>query len=254
MLSFGDLRQLHQSVSGVIKEYSIRLAEAVTSRDSVFKGLTVTAAAPAAKREVFARPASFIRAVRVLHELQCHGSVKEFFERIGYEVSELIAVQNVKIAGEYASVGFQHKLDRTMSAHAAFLGLQSHQDRHVVFKGTVVDVCAVHKIMIPEIKQAAQKLSVLCGGEVFVFVTSKRIKTGDVLLPGHAVFFEELIDTRYGARVPAGHHRYGIVGHVVFPKKFGGVQNLLERTLSVCIGAMEIVDVTRAVDRKTYSS
>lgn len=130
-------------------------AEAVASG-----GIPVTLAAAPAEQPVRADGA-FGRTFAALRQKGlARGRSKCSFDGAAAQVAQLPLIQNIKVTGIKASVTFYGKIMSTGTGRSAGGRRHSQQDTQIVLKIANTDIIASLQLLIPSIKDAAQKTTI----------------------------------------------------------------------------------------------
>ena len=134
------------------EEMPVCCAEAVAPR-----GIPVTLAAAPAEQPVRAGGA-FCRAFAALRQKGlARGRSKRSFDGAAAQVAQLPLIQNIKVAGIKASVPFHREIMAAGAGGSAGGRRHSQQDAQIILKIADTDVIALLQLLIPDIKNAAQK-------------------------------------------------------------------------------------------------
>lgn len=185
--SCGKPCQLYHSVRRMFEEHFIRLAKAVERRRAVNERLAITSASAAAERDPLAFFTFIVYIFRFFNKAELIGFFHYVLVAVRCEISELVFVKHVKVARKDTAVRLKHKLNGTKAAHSAFLGMSAHKYTYIIFKSAIIYIFARRHIRVPKIKEAAKKLAVAFGAEIFFLVASEGIEAGNVLLPGQII-------------------------------------------------------------------
>ena len=137
------------------KELLIRCAKAVASR-----GIPISLAS-APTEQLISTCCAFRRAFAALCQkcLAC-GRIKRIFNGTVAQISKLPLIQNIKVTGIKASVTFYGKIMPTGTGGSAGGRRHSQQDTQIVLKIANADIIASLQLLIPSIKDAAQKTTI----------------------------------------------------------------------------------------------